>query len=363
MTNQSIPNGTLTNDTNCSYFIEPEVSAYVRFVVTASILAFALVGNMMVLQAICKLHGRMPLIYQLARNLAVGELGQVILAPLLLYYEETWSNHGWRFGEFLCKVVNPLHNVFLTNVTFTMAAIAILRCLTVYFPPRRRLTRFQTKCLLTSFWCVGVAIVLPQVITRQLIPCHRNPAKTCCGVNWESSTYNIYNLIWNSVVQYIPIIIMITAYTLVAVKIRRHIVIIKEMSQVEGRASDSTDCTEDPAQLQIKLQENPGNKVTIQKQPKLRDGVVEMENNLLKMMYMIIVSFLLCYPPYPILLVLFHYGVLDCWRYSWIVAMYSFFVLSNLPSALHPLFYGTKSKFFAKAFSLDLSCRWEENTE
>ena len=364
MTNQSIANGTSTNDTSCSFFLEPQVSICIRLAVTALILFVALVGNLMVLRAVCRLHGRIPLIYQLVANLAVGELGQVILAPFLLYYEETWWLNGWPFGEFLCKVINPLHNVFLTNVTLSMAAIAVYQCLMVYFPPKQRLTPFQIKCLVGSFWCVGVAIALPMSVTRVLRPCPPNPAvKTCCGTYWNSSTYNIYNLVWNFVVQYIPISTMIMAYTLTAVKIRRHIVTIKKRSRAESRASESTEFIEEQVPQQIELQENPCSQVTIPKESGPGDGVVEMENNLLKMMYIIVISFLICYLPYPILFVLYHYGVLECWKYAGIVGMYSLFVLSNLPSALHPLFYGTKSKFFAKAFSRILSCKWKDNAE
>ena len=364
MTNQSIANGSSTNDTSCNFFLEPRVSIYIRLAVTALILFVALVGNLMVLRAVCRLHGRIPLIYQLVANLAAGELGQVILAPFLLYYEETWLLNGWPFGEFLCKVINPLHNVFLTNVTLSMAAIAVYRCLILYFPPKRRLTPFQIKCLLASFWCVGVAIVLPMSVTRVLRPCPPDPAvKNCCGTYWNSSTYNIYNLIWNSVVQYIPISTMIIAYTLAAMKIRQHIVIIKKRSRVKSGASESTEFTEQQVPQQIELQENPRCHATIPKESRPGDGVVEMENNLLKMMYIIVISFLICYLLYPIMFVLYYYGVLECWKYHGIIGIYSLFVLSNLPSALHPLFYGTKSKFFAKAFSRILSCKWKDNAE
>ena len=364
MTNQSIANGIFTNDTSCSFFLEPQASIDIRLVVTALILFVALVGNLMVLRAVCRLHGRIPLIYQLVANLAAGELGQVILVPFLLYYEETWWSNGWPFGEFLCKVINPLHNVFLTNVTLSMAAIAVYRCSMLYFPPKQRLTPFQTKCLVGSFWCVGVAIALPMSVTRVLGPCQRDPAvKNCCRTYWNSSTYNIYNLVWSFVVQYIPIVTMIVAYTLAAVKIRRHIVIIKK-SREESRVSEATEFTEQQVQQQIELQENPGNHIRAPKESRPGDEtIVEMENNLLKMMYIIVISFLICYLPYPILLVLYHYGVLKCWKYAGIVGMYLIFVLSNLPSALHPLFYGTKSKFFAKAFSRILSCKWKDNAE
>ena len=365
MTNQNITNGTYTNDTSCSYFIEPQVSIYIRLAVTALVLLVALVGNLMVLRAVCRLHGRIPLIYQLVANLAAGELGQVILAPFLLYYEETWWPNGWPFGEFLCKVINPLHNVFLTNVTLSMATIAVYRCLMVYCSPKRRLNPFHTKCLLASFWCVGVAIALPTSVTRVLRPCPTNPAiKNCCRTYWNSSTYNIYNLVWSSVVQYIPISTMTVAYTLAAMKIRRHIVIIKKRSRAEKRESEATDFTKYQGQHQIELQHNPGNQATIQKESKPGDEtIVEMENNLLKMMYIIVISFLICYLPYPILFVLYYYKVLECWKYGGIFGMYSIFVLSNLPSALHPLFYGTKSKFFAKAFSRILSCKWKDDAE
>ena len=89
-----------------------------------------------------------------------------------------------------------------------------------------------------------------------------------------------------------------------------------------------------------------------------REDGIELENNLVKMMYVIVLSFVVYYIPYPILLVLFTYSrILECWKYVGIIGMYSLFVLQNLPYALHPLCYATKSKFFSRAFHGLLLCK------
>ena len=356
-----------TNETNCENFTEPSVSRYFRLVITTFILVVAFLGNIVVLRAIRRLPGRKPFIYLLVANLAAGELGQVILFPFLLYYEETWWIHGWPYGEFLCKVINPLHNVFLANVTYTLSAIAVYRCLMVYSPPRRKLSPVKTKSLFASFWCVGLAVAIPQSVARELMPCS-NSQNECCSVNWDKvdkAAFNAYLLIWGVVVLYIPMITMIVAYAMVSVKIHRHINITENQPRKASEQSARTSCPECELQEQIQLQRCPG-AIDTSDQNKLmaraaRKSVVEMETNLLKMMYIIVVSFLTCYLPYHLQFVLYYYNMLRCWKYSGIFAMYALFVLSNLPSALHPLFYGTKSKFFARAFFRILSCKFNSN--
>ena len=342
MTNQSLTNG--TNETNCEHS-EPEVSMYFRLVITTLILVVAFLGNIVVLRAICRLPSQKPFIYLLVGNLAAGELGQVILQPFLLFYEETWRSHGWPFGKFMCKVINPLQNVFSANITITLGAIAVYRCLMMYSPPRSKLSPLKAKSLLASFWCVGLAFAIPESAKREFIPCPADPTiENCCGPNWDKTSVRIYHLLWMIVLLCIPMVTMIVAYALVAIKIRRHITITKMQSQEEMQLQsyEATNNSEEPKRSQTRS---------------ARDEVAELENNLLKMMYIIVVSFVICYLPYPILFALFHYGVLNCWRFTWIFEMYSFTMLSNLPSALHPLFYGTKSKFFARAFSRLLSCK------
>ena len=130
----------------------------------------------MVLWVVCRSRGRKPLIFKLVANLAAEELGQVVLAPFLLYYEETWWLHGWPFGEALCKRLNPLHNVFLTNTTSTLAAIAVYqRYMMCSSPSESRLCPCKVRLVLAIFWSVGLVMAFDQFSNRKLGPCPADP--------------------------------------------------------------------------------------------------------------------------------------------------------------------------------------------
>ena len=348
-----------SNDTTCAFISDPVPSVYIRQSLTALALLASLIGNIMVLRAVSTIPGRKSLVYLLVANLAASELGQVVVQPFILYYEETWGqNDGWVFGQAMCKIILVFNTLFLANIIITLAAIAVYRCLIMYSPSRRVLP-FHTKILLISFWCVATGIALPQAVIIEMAPCPTYPnIKNCCFTK-DQRSYNIYIVFWNVVVQYIPLAIIVVAYSLVAIKIRRH-VINKGITRSQDESSQNSyqGVSFNPrSQPKAELKMHSRNAVSTSQVSKPRNEIVEMENNLLKMMYLIVVSFIIFYVPYPILLVLYHYGITKCWKYNGIVAIYASTLLRNLPSALHPLLYGTKSKFFAKAFWHLVTCK------
>ena len=90
-------------------------------------------------------------------------------------------------------------------------------------------------------------------------------------------------------------------------------------------------------------------------------STVRLENDLLRMVYMIIVIFAVCYLPSQVDFLLFWFGVYT--RYEKIITPYRLIIyhcvtlLKVLPGALHPVCYGTMSAFYARAFSRLRLCR------
>ena len=84
--------------------------------------------------------------------------------------------------------------------------------------------------------------------------------------------------------------------------------------------------------------------------------VTEQEYDLLKMIFLIVASFLVCYIPFQVFYVLHKFHIWQRWKYGAIAADWMQ-LLTLCPSALHPLLYGTRSKFFAKGFSRLVRCQ------
>ena len=89
------------------------------------------------------------------------------------------------------------------------------------------------------------------------------------------------------------------------------------------------------------------------------------EKDLLKMIFMLIIIYVVCYFPYQAHYVWERVRNITAYqfRYHQLFIDYNF-ILICLPSALHPLCYGTMNSFFAKAFSKIILCRsWKHKNK
>ena len=78
----------------------------------------------------------------------------------------------------------------------------------------------------------------------------------------------------------------------------------------------------------------------------------DLEEDLLKMIYAIILIFVVCYFPYQANFLWEYIADINSWqfRYHYLLQNY-LFILTCLPNALHPVCYGTMSSFYAMAFA------------
>lgn len=356
------------------YIQEPFVSVAVRYALQAVVILVAIVGNAVVIRAVRRICGKKPLGYTLVLNLAVGELAQGLIYPFLLHYEATWD---WKFGRFLCKVINPLLIICITNITLTIAAIAVYRWRLIVSPcSARSLTPIQTDLLIGSFWAIGLLVALPSALTRNTYLETRVPGElTGCGEHWHSvSAHLTYLCVFFAVVYVIPILVMVISYAMVGCKVRRHMVDTRRKSRQETSGSvitchsemESRDVIENYNVQARTIPMTPvGNGTTnpnsVEKSARQSEvGIVEMEQDLLKMIYLIVFSFIVCYIPYQVFFLLHLLKVWQLWPYGAIVSAY-FMLIITVPSALHPIIYGTKSRFCALAFSWLVKCRWRRS--
>ena len=372
----SIPFENLTNNATATvhwtpkidpYLQEPFASSCIRRTLLALTFLFAIFGNLVVVRATCGIQGRKPFAYVLVTNLALGELGQCFIYPFLFFYIEAYQ---WSFGEFLCKLMNPLANACGVNVTLTMATIAVYRWWNIEKSRSvAKISPMRVKIVIFSFWFVGMILSLPEASTRVVQPCPGRPERNCCREVWSSpATGRAYHYAFRVLTSYIPITVIMISYSLVGYKLHQHIMVIRRATRYNGQSGATSDtiCNDmnhqefhltpvSPVPQNIMAEEKE-NERTIDAYRRGNSSVVELEKNLLKMFYIIVFSFLLCYIPVQVMFFLHANGILQKWKYGLIVALYLMW-LSLVPSALHPFIYGTKSKFYAKAFSGLLTCK------
>ena len=311
----------------------------------------SLIGNAVVCKAICALPSRTPLAYHLVSNLAVAEIIGTLCLPFMFAYQ--YLGH-WPFGNLACKLIIPLHMLSLFVVTNTLATIAAYRFVFVAVQAPMPIASHRSRVLLLALlWLCALAVALPAVFFHKNEPA-ADPEKShlmyCNSVNLTE--YEIARFVLNFGV---PYLVMVVSYGAVAVRLKRRL-----NNKKKAAAAASFECGSCTIETQV-----GGGDAAIPQQDtarRQRSSCVsnDLENDLLKMIYALIIIFVVCYLPYQVHLLFNLVKGYDKYpearKYAEIVSRY-LFLLTTFPSALHPLCYGTMSKFLARSFARLVLCK------
>ena len=345
LTNQTTESSKDVNE----HHLEPYGLRVIGLILFSVIIFASLIGNSLVLKAVTDIpRNYKPFVYYLVANLAVAEMVSSICQPFVVVYQDKYT---WLFGEFACKLVNPLQVLAVIVVTIDLAAIAVYRYQVMVKPLRKKLSGLVMAAVIGGMWFFALALSLPLFVTRSL---HMfSSGQKICFSKFPGDGSRTYNIIRFAISFLVPYLIMFLSYGAVTLKIKRHIrENVLEFSEIttnsEERRELSSVQPDKPRRQRLQLEMN--------RQRKGSKTGAELECDLLRMIYVIVISFILCYIPYQVLF-LWEYSNTD-WQFPYhaILRKY-FYILTTLPSAIHPLCYGTMNRFFARAFSKIVMCR------
>lgn len=337
-----------------SFDTEPYVLRVVSLLIFSVIIFVSLIGNTLVLKAVIELPTRCkPFTYYLVANLAIAEIVSSLCQPFTMTYQEMYS---WIFGEFTCKLLIPLQVLAVIVVTCDMAAIAVYRYQLMAIPLKKKITGPIMAAIIGAIWLAALAVSLPLFVTRILV--ELPTGHKVCLSKFPGDGYKTYTIIRFTVCFLLPYLVMMWSYGAVALKLKRHI-----RRNVDESSEITMTSRRDSDDRRVVLYHHQDTTVHLEAtNSKPRPGnksSTELECDLLRMIYVIIVSFVFCYIPYQILF-LWEYSTAtnNQWqfRYQAMIRKY-FYILTCLPGAIHPLCYGTMNRFFARAFSKIVMCR------
>ena len=355
-TNTTI-NGTNTStESTIEQYEEPKALYIFRLTLFSVIISASLIGNSMVCYAVCTIPSRKPLSYHLVANMAFAEiLSSVCLAVM---FASGQNPTDVVLQEAAC-ILNPFQVIALLVVIYSLAAIAFYRYRFIVNPlPRGPSVKKITILTISGLWLLSFAIAFPYFFGLRF----RNGE--CEELSVVSNrSYVAIRFILNYA---LPYMIMLASYGTVAWNLRRRIAQIKKRNRdlnvapsciVETKLHELRDGARMEERRSVLLDQN-----------NRRDSKPENtdpEKDLLKMIFMLIIIFVVCYFPYQA-----HYVwervcniTRHQFRYHQLFIDYNF-ILICLPSALHPLCYGTMNSFFAKAFSKIILCRsWKHKNK
>lgn len=90
---------------------------------------------------------------------------------------------GWIFGDFLCRFLAPLQDVFVGVSAISHSTISWERYRATVTPFKPRISKAKAKCMLPAIWLFSyITCGLPLVFTTKL---HEESGKEYCAPNWS----------------------------------------------------------------------------------------------------------------------------------------------------------------------------------
>lgn len=385
-------NGTNASTTQAAtngynYVEEPPQLVTFRRVIFSFILILAFFGNIIVIRAIrTKRRSRKPLTHYLVTSLAVAE---ILNSFSLMFYFVQEEVHHWPFGSFLCHIIVPSILITFSATTATLVCISLYRYRVLVTPYKKTPSKRVCLIILAVIWGYSTAFTIPVILTTKINP--YPPGLSLCYPNPPLPTYELVRLICQF---FVPAIVMCISYSAASCKIREHMTFIEAGRQIRinsnlstlhtyldsqgGNGCDNNFLTVPINQPIIHLQNmaprdsicNGRRSVEITAMPQLsmdrsasvsvgdeESHMIETERDIIKMFYVIVLVFLVCYIPYQICFLLDHFVVVTQDHPYYLIIRNYVFLLTTFPSALHPLCYGTMSSFYASAFSKIILCK------
>lgn len=370
----------LNNTTAVLQYQEPAGSTYFRHSCFGLLTLLSVLGNSVVIKSIITMETRKPLTYVLVANLAFAELIGALTLPAIQVYDQMFT---WPFGEFLCHVFSPSQVVSCLMITWTLAIISIYRFFTLFnVDYGLHYSNGRRNQLLAILWVAALGFCTPMFVYSKLVKSPYGKSVWCVvlfdgDMIFDFPSFKKYMLVRFVMNFIIPILIMVVFYGAMVVKLKCHMTnqihpITTSYPSIELQISISTNTTAATNPIN-NLTQSPTTSSTVQHRDLERKGkysrrtrrededklMLQLDQDLLNMIYVVVSIFIVCFLPYQVFHLLEHFDALSYknWKYFHITRRYVFLV-TCIPSALHPMCYGTMSRFYAKAFAYVFLCKF-----
>ena len=361
------------NDTNATdeddepQYEEPPPLRIFRLALFSLIILASLIGNSVVCKAVWSMPSRKPFSYHLVANMAFAEIISSLCLPVMMVFGFEDGREIEIVHDIHC-IVNPIQVLSMMVVTYSLAALALYRYRVLINPVARTLS---IKLKLGTFFCLWL---LPTVVCIPLFLSFKFE-NGHCRLHHESGvgstlTYDLVRFVLNFV---LPYLVMVASYAAVARNLRKRIG--QKAAEARGSIIPSSHTAEvdidEPVELHALKNSKEGEEEQQQACQTLqvvvavdnckrvkKENSTDAEQDLLKMIFAIILIFVLCYFPYQAVFLWERLAGISEWqfRHHNLMVMYTF-ILTCVPSALHPVCYGTMNSFYAKAFSKIFLCK------
>ena len=254
------------------------------------------IGNSVVCKAIWKTPLRNPFSFHLVANIAFAEI-LICLCLLIMFIWQFEGGHRDRIVYDIWCVTNPLHVISMMVVTYSLAALAFYRYRVLINPVERPRTSRKLKIVIFScLWLVPTAVCVPIFIQNRFVGGH-------CELH-PVGNGSAYVLVLFTLNYVLPYLVMLASYGAVAWNLRQPI--------GQKTAAQTSIIPSSAAAIELPtLTNNREEERTLQEGKQRRQVLVDVKNrrgikpydvdaeqDLLKMIYAIILILVICFLPY-----------------------------------------------------------------
>ena len=180
------------NSSDCNETVplvkEPSFDKVYRLVTTilfSAILVASLTGNSLVVFTILRQKSMKTPCNYFIMNIALADLGVGLIAAPLRILEIFTS---WPFGDFMCRFLWPIQDVFVCVSVLTHTTIGLERYRAIVKPFNPKISLRKTRVIITILWlgCYS-ASGIPQAFLLELIEVL--PGWRICSLQWPSQMF------------------------------------------------------------------------------------------------------------------------------------------------------------------------------
>ncbi|XP_077448510.1 alpha-1A adrenergic receptor-like [Stigmatopora argus] len=324
-------------------------------VVLASFIAFAIVGNLLViLSVVCNRHLRTPTNYFII-NLAIADL---LLSTTVLPVSATLEIlNYWVFGRIFCDIWAAVDVLCCTASIMSLCVISIDRYIGVRYPLQYPVIVTEKRALLAMLgvWILAIVISIGPLLGWKQPPSHDD---TECVIT-EEPFYALFSSLGSF---YIPLAVILAMYCRVYVVAKRTTKNL-EAGVMKERQQDSNELT-----LRIHCRNQQiqdlcaGSKAGSAGRSTLTVKLLKFsrEKKAAKTLGVVVGMFILCWLPFFLALpiISFNRNLRPPETFFNVI-----FWLGYFNSCLNPIIYPCYSREFKQAFGRILRCRWKRKRQ
>lgn len=236
-TNASTGNG----QTFTQFYKEPFGFQLARLVLEVVIFVLGVLGNVLVCTVVVREKLYRSLAYCLILNLAIADLGLLVFSlPFALLRTEDVS---WPFGEFTCKVLYPVSDVFPAVSIASVTAIAVYRYRGIVtgrssLEPRRAVK--EAQIVISLIWvCSFVLFVVPLFFAMKFV---EQDGRVHCFPQFTNDLYfKLYQAEAVLLTYALPLAIILFTYIAIRGRLRESIDLHSRMRKESGTSVRSQD--------------------------------------------------------------------------------------------------------------------------